>query len=694
MRKVLLLTLFLNTYNLFCQEIAFPKIQKSTVADTFFSKYIVKDDYRWMENIKNPDLVEWINTQNKISSKQLHKASNKNGTFSFIDKYFYTEYSRPTKKGNYYFTYSYYNNLGVPALFYKSKLNFEYEILIDPNYISKKEKISLKGYHVSKNSKYLAYQYSRNGSDWAEVQIINLNTKVHLKDHLSNIKFSNIEWKEDGFYYSKYPKINKFSPTLGEEVYYHKLGTEQNEDQLIFKRKNPKIQFSFSVTSNERFFVLKERNEETGIANIFYIDYKSQNPSIKPLLMNQRDDFNIIESKNGKLIARTNLNSNTSFVVEIDPNNPVNIREIIPPYDKSILLEAKALSDKIIAVYQCNQRPYITVYDYSGNLLYSLEMPIATSIGGFSGNMNDTELIFYFTSFTLPPVVYKFNIINFKRSLLERTGVSFDYKNIVYDEIEYYSSDSTKIPMFIIHNKNTKLDGTNPTILKTYGGFGSVVCPNYDPGIIYFLKKGGILAYANIRGGGDYGNEWHNAGRGLKKQNSFNDVISAAEFLIKKKYTSSDRIAITGASHGGLVTAAVTIQRPDLFKLAIPVVGPYDMLRFEKFTVGNLHIDEFGTINDSTDFVNLLSYSPLHNIKEEINYPGMLVITSDNDERVPPFHSYKFVAKLQNRKAQKNPILLKVEKNAGHYGSIGFLNNVKSKAEFYGYIYKYLTEDN
>lgn len=693
MRKLLLLTLFFNAFNLFSQEIEFPKAKKTTIIDTFFNNYIVKDEYRWMEDIHNSDLLDWINAQNEISSKQLQKAFNKNGTYNLIDKYFYTEYSRPTKKGNYYFRYAYYNNLGVPALFYKSKLNYEYEILVDPNFISKKEEISLKGYYVSKNSEYLAYQYSRNGSDWAEVQAINLDTKIHLKDHLNNIKFSSIEWKDDGFFYSRYPKTDKFSPTLGEEVYYHKLGTEQTEDQLIFKRKNPKIQFSFVVSSNERFFILKEKNEDTGIINIFYIDYASQNPSLKPLLMNQRDDFNIIESKNGKLIARTNLNSNTSFVVEIDPNNPLNIREIIPPYDKSILLEVKALTDKIIAVYQCNQRPFITVYDYSGKLLYSLEMPIATSIGGFSGNMNDTELIFYFTSFTLPPVVYKFNTISFERTLLERTGVSFDYKDIVYDEIEYYSSDSIKIPMFIIHNKDTKLDGTNPTILKTYGGFGSIVSPGYDPGIIYFLKKGGILAYANIRGGGDYGHEWHEAGRRLNKQNSFDDVIAAAEFLIEKKYTSSEKLAITGASNGGLVAAAVTLQRPDLFKLAVPVVGAYDMLRFEKFTVGNLHIDEFGTVNDSTDFINLLSYSPLHNIKEEINYPGMLVITSDNDERVPPFHSYKFVAKLQNREAQKNPILLKVEKNAGHYGSIGLLDSVKKKAEFYGYIYKYLTDD-
>jgi prolyl oligopeptidase len=694
MRKIFLFTLILIANNIFSQEIEFPFARKIPVIDTFFNAYIVEDGFRWMEDINNEEVKTWINEQNKISKKQLQKAINKNQAFKNIDKYSYTKYSRPVKKGKYYFSYAYYDVVGLPALFYKTNLNQPGEILVDPNFISKQDQITLKAYSVSKDSKYLAYQFGRNGSDWAEVKVINLKTGIHLKDHLTDIKFSNIEWLGNGFFYSKYPKADKFSPTLGEKIYYHEIGKHQDEDKLIFKRNNPKIDFQFTVSSNERFFILKEDYEDLGKRNIFYIDYKSDNPTLKPLLMNLKDDFNILESRNGKLIASTNLNSNTGFIVEIDPLNPFNIKEIIPPYEKSVLIETKILQEKIIAIYQKNQRPIITVYDFDGNLLYSLEMPIATSIGGFNGNIDDTELLFYFTSYTLPPVVYKFNIQTFERKLLQHTSVTFDFEDIVYKEVEYLSSDSTVIPMFLIYHKDLELNGDNPTLLKTYGGFGSIVQPHYEPGIIYFIKNGGVLAYTKIRGSGVFGHEWHNQGRRENKQNSFNDFNSAAEYLIKNNYTNSDKLAITGGSNGGLIVAASAIQRPELYKLVVPVVGVFDMLRFEKFTVGNLHIDEFGTVSDSTDFVNLISYSPLHNIKENINYPGMLIITSENDERVPPFHSYKFVAKLQNRDAQKNPILLKVIKNAGHSGSIGIFKDVKETSEFYGYIYKYLTEHN
>jgi prolyl oligopeptidase len=292
----------------------------------------------------------------------------------------------------------------------------------------------------------------------------------------------------------------------------------------------------------------------------------------------------------------------------------------------------------------------------------------------------------------MPPVVYTFNINDYKRTLLQHTAVTFDFENIVYKEVDYYSKDSVKVPMFLIHHKDMELNGENPTILKAYGGFGAIVQPHYDPGIIYFLSKGGIIAYANIRGGGDYGINWHEQGSLENKQNSFDDFNAAAEYLIENKYTNSKKLASTGSSNGGLVVTASAIQRPELFNLVVPIVGVYDMLRFEHFTVGNLHTDEFGTVSDSTDFINLKSYSPLHNIKDDINYPGMLVITSENDERVPPFHSYKFVAKLQNRDAQTNPILLKVVKKAGHYGSLGWITDIRETAEFYGYIYKYLKD--
>jgi len=694
MRKLFLLSLLFIVHNSYSQEFEYPTTKKVSVIDTFYNNFIIKDEYRWLEDITNVEVKNWINIQNKISKKELTKAGTKNQAFNTIDKYFYTEYSRPIKKGKYYFTYAYYDNLGVPALFYKTKINLNSELLIDPNYISKKDKIRIKGYWVSKDSKYLSYQFNRNGSDWTEIKIINLSNKCELKDHLKNIKFSDIEWKDNGFFYSKYPRSNKFSPTFGEKVYYHKIGTEQSEDQLIFERKNPQIQFSYTVTSDERFFILKEINEESGKKNIFYIDYASPNAALKPLLMNLNDDISIVESRNGKLIATTNLNSNDEYVIEINPLEPYNLKVIIPEYEKAILLDIKPLKEKIIAIYQYNQRPIITVYDYNSNLLYSLEMPIATSVGGFYGNFDDNEFIFYFSSYTLPPVVYKFNVTDYKRTLIQHTSVTFDYKNIEYTEVEYYSKDSVKVPMFLIYYKDLQLNGENPTILKAYGGFGAIVQPHFDPGIVYFLKKGGVLAYANIRGGGDNGYSWHEEGCGENKQNSFDDFISAAEYLIQNKYTNPEKLAITGSSNGGLTVAASAIQRPDLFKLALPIVGVFDMLRFEKFTVGNLHIDEYGTVSDSSDFVNLLSYSPLHNVQENINYPGMLIITSENDERIPPFHSYKLVAKLQNRDSQKNSILLKTIPKAGHYGSIGFITNVRETAQFYGYIYEYLKDKN
>ncbi|MFC2104405.1 prolyl oligopeptidase family serine peptidase [Bacteroidota bacterium] len=686
---LLLLVIFLNANS---QDFIYPEAKKETVTDTFFKEYLVDDEYRWMENINDTALITWINAQNKISKKELHSASIKNQAFNTIDKYSYTKFTRPIKKGKYYFTYAYYNSVSLPALFYKQNLNLRSELIVDPNYISLKDQIRLKGCAVSKDSKYLAYQFSRNGSDWAEIKVVNLENKDHLVDHLVDVKFSNIAWKGNGFFYSKYPRKDKFSPTLGEEIYYHELRTDQSKDKLVFKRNNPNIQFYITVTSDERYFILKEYNKDTYQRNVFFIDYNSSIPAIKPLLMNLKDEISIIDCHNGKLIATTLLNSNTGYVVEIDPQDPYNLKAIIPEYEKAVLLEIKPLNEKIIAIYQYNQRPIITVYDYIGNLLYSLEIPVGHSVAGFSGNMDDTELIFYLTAYTLPPVAFKFNTIDYKRTLLQHTGVTFDFENIVTEEVEYYTEDSIKVPMFIIHHKDMELNGNNPTILKAYGGFGSIVQPHYDPGIVYFVNKGGVFAYANIRGGGDNGYKWHEQGRRENKQNSFDDFIAAAEYLIESKYTNSKKLAITGGSNGGLVVAASAIQRPDLFNLVVPVVGVFDMIRDEKFTVGNLHTDEFGTVKDSTSFINILSYSPLHNIRDDINYPGMLIITSENDERVPPFNSYKFTAKLQNREAQQNPIILKVVKNAGHYGSIGWITDIRETAEVYGYIYKYLKE--
>ena len=689
MKKTILIAGILLAFTMmWAQEYSPIPTNEIAVVDTFFQQYIVEDDFRWLENVDSETTKEWLKKQDKLSRKYLSRITNTNNVLNDIKKYRHTEYELFIKKGKYYFTYGYYNRQANPALYYQttSNPNMRSDLLVDPNYISGSDQIMLKGYWVSKDSKLLVYQFSRNGTDWAEAKVVSLESGGHLKDHLTGLRFSSIAWLGDGFFYSTYKQTEQFGQAVGQKVFYHKIGTKQEEDKLVFERKNPTTHFTFLTTHNERFFVLKEINEQTGKFNFFYIDYQSDNQQLKPLLIGVNQEIFMLDSHNGKLIALSYYHADNGVIFEFDPNNRSNWRAITPTYSDAVLLNVIPFSDRIVAVYQSNQQQIVSVCNYKGKVLHTFKLPLAWSIHGFNGEYDDEELFFYYTSYTVPPIVYKFNIINFTKELNKQTIVTFDFEKIEYESVEYQSKDGTKVSMTLVHKKGLKLDGKNPTLLKAYGGFGIVSQPSFDPAIVYFVKKGGVFAYANIRGGGDKGVEWSNAGQGIDKQNSFDDFIASAEFLIEKNYTSSDKLAITGASNGGLVVAVAAIQRPDLFKAAIPVVAPLDMLRFEKFTVGSFHHDEYGTVTDSLSFTKLLDYSPYQNIKQKVNYPAMLLITSENDDRVPPFHSYKFVANLQRGKGQMNPILLKVEKKSGHYGASTYSSSLEGKADFYGFI--------
>jgi prolyl oligopeptidase len=685
-RALIIFCIALLNFNVSGQDYSQIVANEIPVIDTFYNEYIVQDNFRWLENVHSSETTEWLSQQRKQTKKHLSKATYSSNSFESIERYGNIRFNRPVKEGNYYFTHAYYNKLGAPALFYQTSLDHDPEILVDPNYISGPGKKMISYYSVSKDSKLLAYTFSRDGSDWAELKVVALNYGTEKEDHLVGLKFSHIAWRGNGFYYSTISQEGEFGKAQGPKVYYHEMGTHQQEDKLVFERKNPSIDFNFQTTSNERFFVLQERNEQVGKVNIFYIDFESEQKSLKPLIMNLKKELDILDSHNEKFIAETFKDSNNGSIVEIDPANPYKWKQIAGEYSDALLLDVIPFSDRIVTTYQSNQHPIITIIDYSGKILYKLELPIGTSVGGFSGNSTDEELLFNYGSYTLPPIVYKFNIRTFKQEIFKNTRINFEYENIIYKELEVLSKDSVLIPMLLVYEKGLKLDGENPTILKAYGGFGSIVQPSFNPGIVYFIKQGGVFAFANIRGGGDKGVAWAETGRGLHKQNSFDDFISAAEHLINNGYTSNDKLATTGASNGGLVVATAAIQRPDLFKAVVPIVAPLDMIRFENFTVGHWHRDEYGTVNDSTSFTKLYNYSPYNNIKQDQNYPSMLVITSDNDDRVPPFHSYKFVAKLQSRNAQQNPIILKVEKNAGHYGASTVYTNVKERADIYGFI--------
>lgn len=690
-QECFLLFFLLVTFTSFAQQ-AYPIItNESTVVDTFYHDYIIQDKYRWLEDIKTPATSEWIKNQNKLSKQALNKSLLRTNALNKVDKYTFFDNNFPYKKGKYFFTTGVYSAINEPALYYRSRVNGDNSLLVDPTYISTKDKIRLKSYYVSGDSKYLAYEFSRNGSDWAEVKIVNLSNRNHCKDHLKGLKFSNIAWRNNGFYYCTYKQNNQFGATKEQQIFYHKLGTSQDEDELIFERNNPYLDFDFTTSINERFLIVKETNRSTGIRNVFYMDFHQSSPHFKPLVMNYKYDIDILNSREGKILACTSQDNQGGIMVEIDPANPQKWREILPEFKESVLLEVKLFKDKILAIYQTNQHPVLLLSGYDGHIMYKLDLPTATSISTISGEYNDNDIYFELNSYTTPHLAYKLNIYSYNREPVGLTHVSFMINDIEYHEVEYPSKDGTLVPMILVYKKGLELDGTHPTILKAYGGFGSVSTPSFNPGIVYFVKNGGVFAFANIRGGGDRGKQWAFDGRGDNKQTSFDDFIAGAEYLINEKYTKPDKLAITGVSNGGLVVAASAIQRPDLFKVVAPVVAPLDMLRLEHFTVGHFHTGEYGTVKDSASFVNLYNYSPYANIKEDVNYPIMLVVTADHDDRVPPFHSYKFVARLQNREAQKNPIYLKIEKNAGHYGASNLIGGIRNNAELFGFILDQLT---
>ena len=659
-----------------------------SAADRYFDRYMIHDKYRWLEDFSSSETNDWIVKQNNLSRKYLDKAVNSTGSFSEIRHDAYAEYENPQKDGDYFFRIAYTDNVGCPALYYQTKFDGEPKLLVNPREISQEDNIVLKDYKVSGDSKLLAYEYSRNGSDWCEVQIISLKKKIHYDDHLTRLKFANIAWLGNGFFYSTWTQDGKFSMTRGQQVFYHRIGTNQQSDSLIFERKNNSLAvFRYLTTSDERFFVLEESNGKTGKINIYYSDQNSPQKELRPLLTNLSGYHVDIRDSNGdKFIAIISKESENDKIVLIDPAQPYKWSSLGYDYSDAFLLDVKPFKDRMIAVYQADQQPIIVVVDYSGEILFKMLMPQASSVGGFVGNPNDEELYFNFQSYTIPPVVYKFNIRTFNKELTRTTNVSFDYYKIEYKAVEYPSTDSVMIPMVLVYSKGLKLDGNNPVVLNAYGGFNVVKPPVFDPGIVYFIEQGGVFAFANIRGGGDKGRKWAEDGRGLNKQQSFDDFIAAAEYLIAANYTNKSKIASMGASNGGLLVAATAIQRPDLFRVVVPIVAPLDMLRFEQFTVGSKWIAEYGTVRDSTCFKHLLAFSPYHNIRDDVNYPAMLVVTSENDDRVPPFHSFKFVARLQSREIQTNPILLKTELRAGHNGSSGFLSYIEAKADIYGFI--------
>lgn len=656
-----------------------------------------EDHYSWLENMKATEVVNWSNAQNEVVNLHRNEIKKKYDIISKIKEYdAFSSNGLPAKKGAFFYG-SYRIQKNKPSVFcYKKTLNEQAVALVDPFKIFKDENATIFSYYPSKNSVKLAYEINVDGSDRKEIRFVTIDPNNNLDDVLTDVKFSNVAWHNDtGVFYKRNSNNNNFERDSTYQIFYHKIGTLQNEDKLIFDATKTEGSVNFR-TREGKLFIEEVSKDET------YCNYYYANLNIEPFVLNKyiendTSGFRFIDYIDGRIYF-SSKESDWGEIRSFDINNRCNEKLVVPQLYNNLLVDEDFYEDYIICKYKSLANNYLIVYNKEGAFVRRFDVPYGMNFRVNFLNEKTKELFVTFYSYTIPYLNYTLNIETgrsnpYFNDFLPPKPTLFPFNHFETKIITYKSRDGQDIPITIIHKKGLILDGNNPTLLKAYGGFGSVSGPSYDTGLLYFMEKGGVYAYAEIRGGGEKGRKWHKNGMGLKKINGFNDFIDAAEFLIAEKYTSPNKLAITGGSQGGLLVGVAMTMRPELFKVVVPRVGVFDMINFDKYTIGKYHHDEYGNPENEIEFKNLLSYSPFHNIKEDINYPITLIITSNNDDRVPPFHSFKFAGRLQNRIAQKNPIYLKTLNSSGHYGKIStYQNQIEEKASFYEFILFHLNE--
>lgn len=654
------------------RQFKYPETKKQDITDNYFGE-TVADPYRWLENDTAQEVKEWVIAENEVTEKYFEKIPfRQNLKQRLLKLWDFPKYGMPFKKGDRYF-YMYNSGLQNQYVLYTQKsLDAEPELLLDPNTFSEDGTVALSGLSISNDGKYLAYQLSSGGSDWSEICVMNIETKELLPDHIQWVKFSDVSWYQNGFYYSAYDAPKEGDELKGKnefhKVYYHKLGEQQSQDLLIHEDQlHPLRNFGVNVTEDEKYIFLHGTESTSG--NFLYVKEAGvEKATFLPISDNFESDFSMIDNIDGQIFILTNYKAPKYRVISVNPKNPAenNWKEIIPE-SENVLEWATVAGGKLVTSYMQDAHNVVFINDLEGNKLFDLELPTMGSVGGFSGQKDNNEAFFSFTSYTFPNTVYKYDLTTNKSEVFRQLDVDFNPEEYETTQVFFESKDGTKVPMFITAKKGITLNGQNPTLLYGYGGFNISMTPSFSMGNIPFLENGGVYVVVNLRGGGEYGKEWHTAGTKLQKQNVFDDFIAAAEWLIANKYTSSEKLAIRGGSNGGLLVGACMTQRPDLFKVAIPQVGVMDMLRYHKFTIGWAWADDYGTSDDNAEmFQYLKKYSPVHNIKEGVAYPATLVTTADHDDRVVPAHSFKFIAGLQAAQAGDHPVLIRIETRAGH----------------------------
>ena len=669
MKKILTIATIASTLTMSAQtNNNYPITKKIDHVDTYFNESI-NDPYRWLEDDRSAETEAWVKAQNEVTFDYLEKIPYRNKLKARMEKLWnYEKISAPFKEGKY--TYYYKNNgLQNQSVVYRKDAKGKEEIFLDPNTFSKDGTTSLGGLNFSKDGSLVAYAISEGGSDWRKVIVMKAVTKEIIGDTIVDIKFSGVSWyKNEGFYYSSYdkPKGSELSAKTDQhKLYFHKLNTSQKEDKVIFGLNEKRRYVGGYVTEDENYLIISGATSTSG--NELYYKNLANNGPIVNIVNNFESDNNLLDNVGTKFYLSTNYKAPNKRVVTFDLSkaSQENWMDFIPETEN--VLSPSTGGGFIFAEYMIDAVSQVKQYDYNGKLIRDIKLPGIGSAGGFGGKREETTLYYSFTNYITPGTIYSFDPKTGKSLVYQKPNVDFKGEDYESKQVFYTSKDGTKIPMIITYKKGTELNGKNPTMLYGYGGFNISLTPSFSIANAVWLENGGVYAVANLRGGGEYGKKWHDAGTQMQKQNVFDDFIAAAEYLIAEKYTSSDYLAISGRSNGGLLVGATMTQRPDLMKVALPGVGVLDMLRYHTFTAGAGWAYDYGTSEQSKEMFNYIKgYSPVHNVKAGTKYPATMVTTGDHDDRVVPAHSFKFAAELQAKQTGSNPTLIRIDVNAGH----------------------------
>ena len=698
--RILLIAIVMTsmTFNSIAQtRISYPETRKMDTVDSYFGMKVA-DPYRWLEDDNSDETKAWVTAQNKVTFGYLNQIPERAQLRGRLTELWnYERYGAPFKRGGKYF---YFKNDGLQnqsVLYVTTNLRESGRVLLDPNKLAADGTTALSGLSVSDDGKTLAYGIAVAGSDWQEWRFLDIETGAQLPDVLKHIKFSGVSWTADGsgVFYSRYPEADSrgrlSAQNFFQKLYFHKLGTPQSGDKLIYERPEDGQKFvRADVTDDGKWLVINVGRGTAPMNMVYLKDLSDANSAIFPVIDELVADYTYIANVGNIFYFRTDRNAPLGKVVSVNVKTSKKIWKDVIAQKKEMLDGASMLDGKLVANYLKDAYTQVNIHDRNGRFMRNIQLPGIGTASGFDGRPEDKETFYTFATFNSPPVIYQYNMTTGKSSVFRKPEVKFDPNSFETKQVFYTSKDGTRVPMFIVHKKGLKLDGTNPTLLYGYGGFSVSMTPSFSVSRIVWMENGGIFAMPNIRGGAEYGEEWHEAGTKLKKQNVFDDFIAAAGYLIENKYTQPSKLAISGGSNGGLLVGAVLNQRPELFGAALPAVGVMDMLRFHKFTIGRAWISDYGSSEDSVEFAALYAYSPIHNIRKNVKYPAVLVTTADHDDRVVPAHSFKYAATLQASQTGDAPVLIRIETNAGHGAGKPTSKQIDEAADVYGFLIKSL----